>query len=60
LADYLIVSLCELFDDKNKINVIDLKGTEFNKCERSWKYFNGDGEITARDAAAVEFFENNI
>jgi isoleucyl-tRNA synthetase len=36
-----------------------LKETGFNKCERSWKYFEGDGEITDRDAAAVEFFENN-
>ena len=60
LADYLIVSICELSDDNNKIDVTDLKETGFNKCERSWKYFEGDGEITDRDAAAVEFFENNI
>jgi isoleucyl-tRNA synthetase len=60
LADYLIVSICELSDGNNKIDVTDLKETGFNKCERSWKYFEGDGEITDRDAAAVEFFENNI
>jgi isoleucyl-tRNA synthetase len=60
LADYLIVSICEFSDGNNKIDVTDLKETGFNKCERSWKYFEGDGEITDRDAAAVEFFENNI
>jgi isoleucyl-tRNA synthetase len=60
LADYLIVSICELSDGNNKIDVTDLKDTGFNKCERSWKYFEGDGEISDRDAAAVEFFENNI
>ena len=59
LADYLIVSICELSDDNSKIDVTDLKETGFNKCERSWKYFEGNGEITDRDAAAVKFFENN-
>jgi len=51
LADYLIVSNAVLGD---AITVTDLKDTDAKKCLRSWKYFHGDGEITPRDAVAVE------
>jgi len=50
LADYLIVSSATLGD---AISVSDLKETDAKKCLRSWKYFQGDGEITPRDAVAV-------
>ncbi|GHA93457.1 isoleucine--tRNA ligase [Algimonas arctica] len=51
LADYLIVSSAALGD---AMSVADLKETDAKKCLRSWKYFYGDGEITPRDAVAVE------
>ena len=60
LADYLIVSHCELSasQDEGSLSVSDLKDAEgYKKCERSWKYFQGEGEITARDAAAVALFD---
>lgn len=52
LADYLIVSEADLAGDD--IVVEDLKDSTARKCARSWKYFRGEGEITPRDAAAVE------
>ncbi|MEP3890856.1 MAG: isoleucine--tRNA ligase [Hellea sp.] len=58
LADYLIVSECTLSENAETISVADLKEkTGFAKCERSWKYFKGEGDITPRDAAAVAAFE---
>ena len=51
LADYMIVSGAILGD---VISVSDLKETNAKKCLRSWKYFHGEGEITPRDAVAVE------
>jgi len=57
LADYLIVSECTLSEKADGITVADMKKKAgFAKCERSWKYFKGEGEITPRDAAAVEAF----
>jgi isoleucyl-tRNA synthetase len=50
LADYLIVSSASLGE---AMAVSDLKETDAKKCLRSWKYFQGDGEITPRDAVAV-------
>lgn len=60
LADYLIVSDCSLTEklSEGQIEVDDLKGRGgFKKCERSWKYFHGEGDITPRDAAAVAAFD---
>jgi len=58
LADYLIVSKCLLNIDSDDMLVTDLKCAEdWKKCERSWKYFQGEGEITPRDAAAVKAFD---
>jgi isoleucyl-tRNA synthetase len=60
LADYLIVSDCSLTKtlSEGEIEVGDLKQqANFRKCERSWKYFKGEGEITPRDAAAVAAFD---
>jgi isoleucyl-tRNA synthetase len=58
LADYLIVSECTLSENAANISVTDLKEKPgFAKCERSWKYFKGEGDITTRDAAAVAAFE---
>ena len=55
LADYLIVSDVELSSKASDILISDLKTqTGYVKCERSWKYFKDEGEITPRDAAAVE------
>ena len=54
LADYLIVSDVELSSKANAISIGDLKTEDgYSKCERSWKYFKGDADITPRDAAAV-------
>ena len=54
LADYLIVSDVELSSKADAISVGDLKAEDgYSKCERSWKYFKGEGDITPRDAAAV-------
>ena len=58
LADYLIVSDVELSAKADTISIADLKAeTGYSKCERSWKYFKGEGDITPRDAAAVAAFE---
>ena len=64
LADYLIVSACTLSEKADGVSVSDLKEAGYRKCERSWKYFKpsgaaGDGDITPRDKAAVEAFEQN-
>ncbi len=56
LADYLIVSVCDLSDkiDAAKVRALSADDT-WVKCERSWKYFKSkSGEtITPRDEAAV-------
>ena len=57
LADYLIVSECTLSEKVDAMTVSDLKDSGWTKCERSWKYFKGEGDITPRDAAAVEVFK---
>ena len=58
LADYLIVSECSLTIDASAVSVADLKEkTGYKKCERSWKYFKGEGDITPRDVAAVTAFD---
>ncbi len=58
LADYLIVSKCQLSVASDDMLVTDLKCAEgWKKCERSWRYFQGEGEITARDKAAVSAFD---
>lgn len=63
LADYLIVSKCQLSVESDDLLVTDLKAApDWKKCERSWRYFQpsgagGEGDITARDAAAVAAFE---
>ena len=54
LADYLIISDVELSSKADVMSVGDLKADDsYSKCERSWKYFKGEGDITPRDAAAV-------
>ena len=58
LADYLIVSACTLSEKAIDVSVADLKEAGWTKCERSWKYFKGEGDITPRDAAAVKAFES--
>ena len=61
LADYLIVSDVELSSKTSEITISDLKTQAgYVKCERSWKYFKGEGDITPRDAAAVKVFEGNL
>ena len=58
LADYLIVSKCQLSVAGDDMLVTDLKAAEgWTKCDRSWKYFQGEGDITARDKAAVAAFD---
>jgi isoleucyl-tRNA synthetase len=58
LADMLIISNVELSSKVENISVVSLKENDsWKKCERSWKYFKGEGEITARDAAAVAAFD---
>lgn len=56
LADYLIVSECDLSAKAEAIAIEDLKADGFTKCERSWKYFKAaDGAtITPRDVVATE------
>ena len=55
LADYLIVSECDLSAKAEGIAAEPLsEETAYVKCERSWKYFKGEGDITPRDAAAVK------
>ena len=59
LADYLIVSKCQLSVESDDMLVTDLKAAdEWTKCNRSWKYFKGEGDITPRDAAAVAVFDS--
>ena len=63
LADYLIVSKCQLSVESDDMLITDLKSAKgWSKCNRSWKYFqpkSGDaGDITARDAAAVAAFDS--
>jgi len=54
LADYLIVSDVELSSKATDFSIGDLKTQAgYVKCERSWKYFKGEGDITPRDVAAV-------
>ena len=54
LADYLIVSKCQRVVKSDDMLVTDLKASpDWTKCARSWKYFQGEGDITPRDAAAV-------
>ena len=57
LADYLIVSECDLSENANNITITALtENPKFAKCERSWKYFkveNGVG-ITPRDEVATK------
>ena len=58
LADYLIVSKCLLNVKSDDILVTDLKcADDWKKCERSWRYFQGEGDITARDHEAVSAFD---
>lgn len=58
LADYLIVSECDLSSKINSIAVTALsENADYKKCDRSWKYFKGEGDITPRDAAAVADFD---
>jgi isoleucyl-tRNA synthetase len=60
LADYLIVSVCELSENLTTIDVSPLSGQDgWSKCERSWKYFKpmGSKVITPRDEAAVQLWE---
>ena len=57
LADYLIVSECDLSKNVQGVEIKSLKDAEgFAKCERSWKYFKpeNDSDITPRDAVAVK------
>jgi len=59
LADYLIVSKCQLSVESDDMLVTDLKCADgWTKCERCWRYHQGGGDITARDAAAVEAFDS--
>jgi len=63
LADYLIVSKCQLSVDSDDMLVTDLKAADdWVKCNRSWKYFqpkSGEAsDITARDVAAVAAFDS--
>jgi len=67
LADYLIVSdviwggqVIAQNDDivgNSSVSYLSAVNAGMEKCERSWKYFKGEGEITPRDAAAVKVFE---
>ncbi|MBL4852929.1 MAG: isoleucine--tRNA ligase [Robiginitomaculum sp.] len=56
LADYLIVSECDLSAKADGVQIEDLKTKGFVKCQRSWKYFKvADGAtITPRDRIAIE------
>jgi len=62
LADYLIVSECDLSEGAKDITITDFKTLDsYQKCERSWKYFKGEagvtGDITPRDRAAVRAWD---
>ena len=56
LADYLIVSECDLSANVDGVEIQDLKQDGYTKCERSWKYFKAEGgaNITPRDEVATE------
>lgn len=57
LADFMIVSECSMKVGNDFIQVLALNDSDdHKKCERSWKYFKGEGDITPRDAAAVAAF----
>ena len=61
LADLLIISDCSLSKNAEAIEVVDLKTKSgWNKCERSWKFFKGVGEITPRDAEALKAFDAGL
>ena len=54
LADYLIVSECSDIFSGEDASITALTTVDgYSKCERSWKYFKGEDDITPRDAAAV-------
>ena len=60
VADYLIVSECNLrkrntdLVEQEEILVTDLKtNSDYSKCERSWKYFKGEDDITPRDLSLI-------
>lgn len=60
LADYLIVSVCDLSSKSESLSVTALSSTsDWVKCDRSWKYFRpeGDETITPRDQAAVDAWD---
>ena len=58
LADLLIISEVSLSTKVDAIEVVDLKAKAgWTKCERSWKYFQGEGDVTPRDAAAIVAFD---
>jgi len=59
LADYLIVSECDLSAKVVGVQIEDLKTKGFVKCGRSWKYFKAaDGAmITPRDVIAVKLWD---
>ncbi|MEE9347494.1 MAG: isoleucine--tRNA ligase, partial [Robiginitomaculum sp.] len=62
LADYLIVSDCDLSENLDAVAITALSADErYAKCERSWKYFKPEGEasITPRDAAAVAIWDKD-
>jgi len=57
LADYLIVSECDLSKNSDDISIEALSdNAAFAKCERSWKYFKREGgeTITPRDEVATK------
>lgn len=56
LADYLIVSECDLSAKADGVEIQDLKVDGFTKCDRSWKYFKAaeGATITPRDVVATE------
>ncbi len=56
LADYLIVSECDLLAKTEAVEIQDLKADGFTKCERSWKYFKAEdgATITPRDVVATK------
>ncbi len=58
-ADLMIVSEVDFSLEGNEVIQIgsmieNHTKAEYKKCERSWKYFKGEGDITPRDAAAVK------
>ncbi|MEE9347385.1 MAG: class I tRNA ligase family protein, partial [Robiginitomaculum sp.] len=62
LADYLIVSDCDLSESLDAVAITALSADEgYVKCERSWKYFKPEGgaSITPRDAAAVAIWDKD-